>query len=223
MFRSLLAVCLSFAVAAQDPPAPTPAPAPAAAKVEVPTFPNPTCPIMGKKVSMPLFIDTELGRFYVCCKPCFKKVLADLPAAHKTAYPVVQDVKNTVCPVSGEPVGEHAVPITLQGFRFSLCCAGCVDAARRNSQVTLVKLTRPTAEDVGNDTCPVTDKPVAANAFVVVDGAIVHLAAPSAADAVAKDPAALLAKARALAKAQPPKAKHVHQPAGDTKPAEAGK
>lgn len=202
--RSVL-LFLAAAAGAQEPPA-----AKAAPRVEVPTFANATCPIMGKAVSMPLFVDTELGRFYLCCKPCNKKVLADVPAAHKTAYPVVQPLKNTVCPVSGEAIGEHAVELTLQGYSLRLCCAGCVATAREHSQVTLTKATRPQVTDAGNTTCPVTGKPVAANAFVVIDDTIVHLANPKAADEVAKDAAAVLAKARAIAKAQPGKQKHEH-------------
>ncbi len=208
----LLSVCcvlplLAAVVVAQEPPAPA---KPQAPRVEVPTFANKTCAIMGKPVSMPLFVDTELGRFYLCCKPCNKKVLADVQAAHKTAYPVVEELKNTTCPVSGETIGEHAVDVTLQGYRLRLCCAGCVAAAREHSQVTLTKATRPQVGDAGNDTCPVTGKPVTANAFVVIDDVIVHLANPKVVDDVAKDPAAVLAKARSIAKAQPAKARHEH-------------
>jgi hypothetical protein len=206
-----LSVCSVLAVLFAAAPAQEPPAAKAAApRVEVPTFANATCPIMGKPVSMPLFVDTELGRFYLCCKPCSKKVLADVQAAHKTAYPVVQELKNTVCPVSGEAIGEHALDVTLQGYRLKLCCSGCVAAAREHSQVTLVKATRPQVADAGNMTCPVTGKPVAANAFVVIDGTIVHLAGPKVADDVAKDPAAVLGKAKEIGKAQPPKAKHEH-------------
>jgi hypothetical protein len=217
MFRSLLCALSLSPLFAQAPTTPAAAP-----KVEVPTFANATCPIMGKKVSMSLFVDTELGRFYVCCKPCFKKIQADLPAAHKTAYPVVQDAKNTTCPVSGEAIGEHAVAVTLQGWRVALCCSGCEAAARTHSQVTLVKATRPVT-DVGNTTCPVTNEPVSANAFALVGDALVHLASPKAADELAKDPAAALDKARAIAKAQPPKPKHEHVPTKDKPAAPATK
>lgn len=204
---------VASAAAAQTPPAPEPAPPKAEGPaVEVPTFANPTCPIMGKKVSMPLFVDTELGRFYVCCKPCYKKVLADLPTAHKTAYPNVQEVKNTTCPRSGEPIGKLAVEVTLQGYRFQVCCAGCVDGARQHSQVTLTKLTRGKLDDVDNQTCPLTGSAVAANAFVLIGDAIVHLGEPKLAADVAKDPAAVLAKARAIAKTQAKQPKHEHQP-----------
>lgn len=200
----LLALFVPFAalspLPAQDPP-----------KVEVPTFANATCPIMGKKVSMPLFVDTELGRFYLCCKPCIKKVQADVPTAHQTAYPVVQEVKNTTCPISGEAIGEGAATVTLQGFRFQVCCAGCVEAARTHSQVTLLKITSPQVKDVGNTTCPVSGAATAANAFVRIGDSIVHLADPKLLDDVAKAPTAVLAKAEAIAKAQPPRPKHVHQ------------
>jgi hypothetical protein len=215
----LTTVC---ALSAQTPPAPE---KPAAIQVEVPVFANQSCPIMGKKVSLPLFVDTELGRIYLCCKPCNKKVLADVATAHQTAYANVQTVKNTVCPVSGEAIGKDAVDVTLQGSRFKVCCGGCVDAARTHSQVTLTKVARAGAGDVGNATCPVTGKPVVANAFVLIDGAIVHLAAAALVDDVAKDPAAVLAKARAIAKAQPPKPVHEHrtEPPKDGPPKEAGK
>jgi len=199
------------------------APVPAAPRVDVPTFPNPTCPIMGKKVSMPLFVDTTLGRFYVCCKPCIKKVLADLPTAHKTAYPVVQEWKNGKCPVSGEAVGEDAVPITLQGHRFSLCCGACAERARTDSQPTLAKVTSAEVVDVGNTTCPLTGKPVAANAFARIGDSIVRLSSPALLEEVAKAPEATLAKAREIAKAQPPAPPHVHEksPKADPTPAPA--
>jgi hypothetical protein len=221
MIRSLFAcIVFSFGAHAQEPPAPDkPAPGKAALTVEVPTFANETCPIMGKKVSMPLFIDTELGRFYVCCKPCYKKVTADLQAAHKTAYPVVQEVKNDVCPVSGERIGDGAVAVTLQGYAFKLCCAGCLEQARTHSQVTLTKLTRADVKDLGNETCPVSGKPVTPNAFAIVGDTIVHLSSPLLVDDVRQDPAAVLEKAKAIAKSQPPKPPHQHQKPAE-KPAE---
>ena len=191
----------------------------AAPRVDVPSFPNPTCPIMGKKVSMPLFVDTDVGRFWVCCKPCYKKILANVQAAHKTAYPVVETVGNKTCPVSGEPIGEHAVEITLQAYRFKVCCVGCIGVARQHHQTVLARVVSSALVDVGNDTCPVNGEPVAPNAFVVVDGAIVHLSSPKRADDVSADPAAALARARKIAAAQPPKPNHEHT----AKPVDAAK
>ncbi len=208
MLRSLSVLLLSCSIAASQtpPPAPAPTPAPeptpAAVEVVVPTFPNATCPIMGKKVSQPLFIDTELGRFWVCCKPCFKKIRANVPAAHKTAYPVVTDAKNTTCPVSGKPIGEGAPLVTLQGHRFAVHSEAEVALAQQHSQTTLVKLLRPGVRDVGNKTCPLTGEAVAANAFVVIGDAIVHLAAGKGLADV-KDASAVLAKAEELAKTPP--------------------
>lgn len=220
-FALLLASLSSAALRAQAPAPNAPPP-----RVEVPTFPNLTCPIMGKKVSMPLFVDTERGRFYVCCKPCFRKILANVEAAYKTAYPTQKDLANPVCPVSGEPIGDDAPTVQLQGHSFRVCCSGCVAAARAHSQVTLTKLLRPDVVEVGNTTCPVRGGPVATNAFVLVGNALVHLSAPELVEEVAKDPAKVLQKARELAASQPPKARHVHDkpPAGPTPgKAEGGK
>ncbi|MCB9884077.1 MAG: hypothetical protein H6838_01220 [Planctomycetes bacterium] len=200
-FSSFMLAAASLAAQSQTPAEPP---------VRVPTYPNSTCPIMGKKVSMSLFVDTDMGRFYLCCKPCVRKVLADVPTAHKTAYPVVEDVANEVCPVSGEPIGEHKVSVVLQGFRFSVCCAGCVEAAQKDTQLTLIKLREPGLVVVGNRTCPISGKPVVDNAVVVIGDNLVHLASPRLLEDVEKAPAATLAKAREIAKAQPKPAPHRH-------------
>ena len=205
-------LALASAVLTQDAPQAPPVPS-------VPSAPNASCPIMGKKVSLPLFVDTELGRIYVCCKPCFKKVLADVPKAHQTAYPVVDDVKNTVCPVSGEPIGKDAAAVVLQQRRFQVCCEGCVAGAQKDAQVVLAKLAEPKLVDVGNTTCPLSGAPIAANAFVVIDGHVVRLAEQKLVEQTKQDPRAVLAKAQELAKAQPPKPKHVHQPKSEAKSA----
>jgi hypothetical protein len=186
-------------------------PAAAGPAVSVPSFANSTCPIMGKKVSMPLFVDTELGRIYLCCKPCVRKVLADVPTAHKTAYPVVQDAANQVCPVSGAPIGERRASLVLQGFKLDLCCEGCIDAARKAAQVVLARLTTPALTEVGNQTSPVDGKPIAPNAFAVVGDAIVRLSSPQQVAEVEKAPQAMLDKARAIRAQQPQPEPHRHQ------------
>ncbi len=200
--RSVLSVLLASHLGAQDAP-----------RVEVPSAPNASCPIMGKKVSLPLFVDTELGRIWVCCKPCFKKILANVPAAHQTAYPVVVDANNTTCPMTGTALGEPAVTLTLQSQRFRVCCSECATQARANSQLVLAKLAQPKLVDVGNTTCPVRGTKVAANTFVVVGDQIVHLADSKAVEVVKQTPRELLQKAIELAKAQPPRPPHVPQPA----------
>lgn len=189
---------------------------------EVPAAPNATCPIMGKKVSLPLFVDTELGRIWVCCKPCFKKVLKDVPKAHQTAYPVVDAIANETCPVSGEAIGEHKVEVTLQQKRFSVCCQGCVATARADAQVVLAKLADPRLVDLGNDLCPITGTKATANQFVVIAGHVVRLADGKAVEAGKQDPEGTLTKAKKLAAEQPPKPRHVHQPAGKQDVPKAG-
>jgi hypothetical protein len=202
MFRSSITLLLlSATAAAQDAP-----------RVDVPITPNASCPIMGKKVSLPLFVDTELGRIWVCCKPCFKKILANVPKAHQTAYPAITEHGNEACPVTGTPIGEHAETITLQSHRFRVCCDECAAAARAHSQVTLARLLAPKLTDVGNTTCPVRGTPVAANTFVVVDDHLVHLADSKAIAEIQLEPAALLQKAKQIAAAQPPKPPHVPKP-----------
>lgn len=228
--KSLSALCafllsvalLLTAVPAQEENKPTQASAP---RVEVPTFPNATCPIMGKKVSMPLFVDTDAGRFYVCCKPCFKKILADVPAATKTAYPTAKVVGNKVCPVSGEPIGKEAITVTLQGSSFEVCCEACVATARANSQIMLTKLLRGSVVDLGNTTCPVSGEPVTPNTFALIGDVLVRLSSSKAVADVEKAPLATLEKARELRSKQPDQVKHVHtpKPANEAKVPEAGK
>lgn len=196
MIRFLVSTLLGVVLAAQNP-APAPAPVVPAPEVGVPTFPNSTCPIMGKKVSMALFVDTEVGRFYLCCKPCIRKVLADVPTAHKTAYPAVDELANEVCPVSGVAIGEGKVALTLQGFRFFVAKEEHVAVARREHQLTLAKLREPKLKDVGNDVCPVSGKPVDVNAIVAIGDDLVRLASPRLLAEVQKAPAEVLAKAKA--------------------------
>lgn len=195
---------LALTAVAQDP----------APSVRVPTFPNSTCPIMGKKVSLPLFADTEYGRIYVCCKPCIKKVHADVQAAYATAYPTTVDVGNAVCPVSGEAIGEHRETVLLQGMRVALCCAGCIDAARSDAQVVLARAREPKLVDVANLTCPVDGRPVKANAFVVVGDSIVRLSSPAHVAEVEQAPQAKLDAARGIRSRQAQPVPHRHVPRG---------
>jgi hypothetical protein len=174
---------------------------------------------MGKRVSLPLFVDTLRGRFYVCCKPCYRRILADVDTAHKSAYPVTTPVANKLCPVSGEAIGAHAEKLVLQGYEFQLCCAACVPAAQAGSQVTLTKIAREGIRDVGNKTCPITGTAVVDNAFVTIGSDLVRLSSPGCVAAVRKDPAGTLAKAKAIAARQPAPPAHVHVKKAPVEPA----
>jgi hypothetical protein len=153
---------------------------------------------MGKPVSTKLFTDTEMGRIYVCCKSCIKDILADVPAAYRTAYPTDKKMDNKVCPLSGAAIVKDSPSVVLQGREFFVRGPADVALARENSQIVLAKLEDPTLVDLGNDICPVSGEAVTKNSFAVIEGTLVRLSSPKLLDDVAKDPAAVLKKAREL-------------------------
>jgi hypothetical protein len=166
--------------------------------VSVPTFHNELCPIMKKPVVTTQFAETANGRIYVCCKGCIKKIQADVPAAYKAAYATPKKLENKTCPVSGDEIGDSAVSVSLQGHDFKVCCQGCVSTATENGLIILAKLTNPKLSDVGNSTCPMSGKPVAANTFAIVGDYVVRLASADAVEQVRKDPKKALDKAREI-------------------------
>jgi len=190
---ALLVAALAPAVACADEAAPA---------VTVPSFANATCPIMGKPASLKLFVDTEMGRMYVCCPPCMAKIKKDVATAYKVAYPTTKKAGNTVCPVTGKPLDDKAVTILLQGYEIGLSSADVIAAARADSQITLVKATNPKVVNVGDRTCPINGQPVVANAFALVGNDLIRLSSPGAVEEVRKDPAKALKTAKDLAAAQ---------------------
>lgn len=163
--------------------------------VRVPVQPNATCPIMGKPISLKLFADTDRGRIWVCCKGCIADIHADVALAYRTAYPTTSEVRAELCPVTGKPLLEESPFVELQGVRFRVLDAAAAKRAVEHSQVTLARLREPKLVDVGNRVCPIDGKPVAANAFAVIDGRIVHLSSPRHVEELSKDPKRALAKA----------------------------
>ena len=196
MFRAFSWILLAAASLAAQSPSPSEPP------VRVPTFPNSTCPIMGKKVSTKLFIDIEYGRVYICCKGCDKKILRAPELAYKTAFPSSEKIDNTVCPVSGLPIGEDAVAVSLQGVEFRVAAAEHATAAIADAQIVLNKLKNPALVDVGNRVCPISGAPAQANAFAIIGKHLVRLASPEHLAAVEKAPAATLKKAQQLARSE---------------------
>jgi len=166
-----------------------------------PIYPNPACPIMGKPISTALHTDTELGRFYVCCKACYVDIHADVDAAYASAYPSEKRIENTHCPLTGAQLGERAPRVRLQGFDFAVRDEATAKRARANAQLALVRLHQPQLVDLGNTLCPITGTPVVANAFALIDGHIVHLSNPKLVAEVEAAPAQVLAKARTLPRA----------------------
>jgi len=169
-----------------------------ALEVSVPAFPNGTCPIMGKKVSEKLFVDTDRGRIYMCCKACTKKILGDVPKAHATAYPVVKKLDPGDCPITGDKVKKDAERVVIQGYSIPVCCEECITEVRENSQIVLAQATNPKNVDIENATCPITGKAVEKNAFCLIGDSLVRLSSPECVEEVKKDPAKVLEKAKTL-------------------------
>lgn len=169
-------------------------------EVSVPTFPNSTCPIMGKPVSAKLFVDTELGRVYMCCKGCTAKILKDVSTAYKAAYPKSTKVSNKTCPLTGKSIEATSPTLTLQGQEISVCCEECVKKAPTIVQLVLAKATNPKVVDVGNEICPVTGEPAQPNVVCLIGDQLVRLSKLDCVEQVRADPAGTLAKARAKVK-----------------------
>jgi hypothetical protein len=166
----------------------------------VPRYPNTSCPIMGKPISLALFTDTDHGRIWLCCKGCIAEVHADPALAYKTAYPTEQRVETERCIVTGKAFQKGSPEVVLQGRRFRVFDAAAAEIARREAQIVLARLMEPTLVDVANGVCPIDGKPVAPNAFVVIDGWIVRLSATKHASNAAEAPAKTLERALELAR-----------------------
>lgn len=173
--------------------------APAGPRVEVPLHPNPTCPIMGKPISTRLWVDTELGRIWVCCKGCIADIVADPETAYRTAYPRPRELTNDRCPVTGRAIEKDAPRMALQGLEFSVCHEDCKAEARADAQAVVAKLHEPGLSDADNRLCPITGEPVVPDALVVVDGTLVRLSSTDVLDRVRADPRGVLTRVQALA------------------------
>lgn len=167
----------------------------------VPNHPNSSCPIMGKPISLRLFTDTARGRIWVCCKGCIADIEADVELAYTTAYPSERTIEAKFCPITGKPLVDRSPEVVLQGLRFRVLDAEAAKRAVAESQVTVARVLDPKLVDLGNLTCPVDGKPIAPNAFVVIDGRVVRLSSPKHVDGVAKEPARVLERALTIAAA----------------------
>jgi hypothetical protein len=202
MTRNFMLACLLSALASSPAFAQDSRRSDGQLAVSAPTFQNAACPIMGKPALPKLFVDTDYGRIYMCCKACVKKIQADAKAAYETAYKDIKKHDNKTCPVTGDAIGAKSPTMSLQGHEFKLCCEGCRPKALEHSQIVLAKLANPKLTDVGNATCPLSGKPVAKNTFVLIGDNIVHLASDDAVEQVRKTPTKVLDKAKAIKEAE---------------------
>lgn len=102
-------------------------------------FGNRECPVTGQAVDPDSFVEAKqkeknlVGRIYMCCDGCEKKVTKDFedlynkyyrtdPKTGKAKAPF--DLKNSTCPMSGEPVTENDW-IEYNGMVVHFCCEGC--------------------------------------------------------------------------------------------------
>ena len=105
-FTLLFSASVSQAVA-QDRPGKKEKPATRKVSAEVPRIANSTCPIMGKPASKLIHVDTRLGRIYVCCAPCIKKVRRDVERTYTAAYPTTKNAGNKVCPITKRKIEKN--------------------------------------------------------------------------------------------------------------------
>ncbi len=160
--------------------------------VRVPSYPNSTCPIMGKPISRRLFTDTDRGRIWVCCKGCIAEIHADVALAYSTAYPNEQTLAAERCPVTGKALREDSPWVSLQGRRFRVFDTAAANLAVAESQPVLARLMEPTLVDVANALCPIDGEPIDPRAFIVIEGRIVRLSTQKHVDAAKKAPAKTL-------------------------------
>jgi hypothetical protein len=198
----ILLACLIASFAAAQDSRPAGAAAASGPAVSVPTFQNETCPAMGKPAKADLFVETDNGRVYVCCKMCLKKVEADKAGMYKKAYASSTPAGNKTCPISGEPVDAKSPKVTVQGVEFSICCNDCSKPLLENAQIYLAKAKNPKINDLGNKTDPISGKAVGNNLFCLIGDDLVHLSSADSAAEVMKDPKKALEKAKAAKPAE---------------------
>ncbi len=114
-----------------------------------------------------------------------------------------------VCPVSGGELGSMGkpIPVTIGNQTVYVCCAGCIDAVKRDPQKYLnSKPAKPSAlptteEDAdaiaAQKICPVMDEPLGGMGKpykTIVDGQVVYLCCPGCAKLLHANPSEYLAK-----------------------------
>ena len=63
-------------------------------------------------------------------------------ATEEGAVNNAEEVNNTLCPVSGKPIGSmgDGVSHTYNGKTYKLCCAGCINAFKENPEEYISKI-----------------------------------------------------------------------------------
>ncbi len=96
----------------------------------------------------------------------------------------------TTCPVMGGPINRKLY-VDHEGQRIYVCCAGCIDAVKKDPAKAL-----RTLADAGvtvaklQTTCPVMGGPINRKLYVDHEGQRIYVCCAGCIDAVKKDPAA---------------------------------
>lgn len=163
------------------------------AKVEVPFYGNENCPYTNKPVDRSKSVTVGGQVVYVCCNNCLKKAKDDKEVATK-AYPAdkVVDLKNTVCPLMEEKIGDSKEKATVMGRTIHLCCDDCAEDAKKFPVATLALAMNPKLKDVGNKKCPVSNEAVSGKDVAIYEGKLVKLCCGDCVEGFKKDPAKML-------------------------------
>ena len=100
-----------------------------------------TCPVMGGAINKALYGDHDGKRVYFCCGGCsadFKKDPAKYVKKLEDAGVTLAKVQTT-CPVMGGKIDKKSY-VDHAGKRIYLCCAGCADAVKADSEKYIKKL-----------------------------------------------------------------------------------
>ena len=147
--------------------------------VTVPFLGNEKCPVTGRPVDKTKSVKHEGQTVWFCCGDC-RKAGKEKPAAMVAkAYAKPVAVKNEKCPVSGQPIAEgKGKVVTFQGKQVRVCCGKCEKAFPKAPKVHLAKALNPKLKDAGNELCPIMNKPVKDDEFVVYKNKIVKICCP---------------------------------------------
>jgi len=63
------------------------------------------------------------------------------PAAAPSTQQAAVDLKNTVCPVSGEDVGDCKLTVTYDNKVYHFCCDGCPEKFNKNPEKYVKRVT----------------------------------------------------------------------------------
>jgi YHS domain-containing protein len=156
------------------------------------------CPVSGKAINPEATVEYLGKKVYFCCNNCPKAFQADtekfaLKARHQLV--VTGQACQVGCPISGQPTKKDTA-IDVAGIKVAFCCPNCqgkVKNAQGDEQLKLVFGKFDKGFTVQTK-CPVTDKPINPEAFVMHKGKKVFFCCKGCPQAFESDPAKFEAK-----------------------------